>query len=282
MSLADKILSIGKTNPVEQLGNSLWQRILDVPKTNTAQLPQPPAFPSPASAVPLWQKIIGGKPEETFLQTYNRVGAENTAATRSVGDPNATPGQKKRAFDIYSNMTFGFTGALQNIARKGVTKAVGGVADDLAKEARKYKTAEEFVGAQTPTYHGSPVPLKKFSNKKGGVFFTDEYADATGFAGSPDNVYEGYLNFKKPLVIDAKGAKWDNLNTKWGKSTKEIVSNAEKQGYDGVTFKNIVDNIGDTADWGGQGTIHYAIKPEDAFVNESQLIDIWNKAQLLK
>jgi hypothetical protein len=148
----------------------------------------------------------------------------------------------------------------------------------LIYEAKKYASAEEFVKGKTPVYHGSKVPLKSFSNKKGGVFFTDEYADATGFGGSPDNVYEGYLNFKKPLVIDAKGAKWDELNTKYGSSTQEVISNAQKDGFDGVTFKNIVDNIGDTADWGGTSTIHYAYKPKDAFLNESQLTDIWNKA----
>ena len=147
----------------------------------------------------------------------------------------------------------------------------------LAQEARKYKSAEEFVRKQPVVYHGSRIPLKKFSNKKGGAFFTDSMEDASGFAGTPDNVYEGYLSLKKPLVIDAKGAKWNELNTKWGKSTQEVVANAHKEGYDGITFKNIVDNAGDTADWGGQSTIHYVYKPEDSFINESQLTDIWNK-----
>ena len=149
----------------------------------------------------------------------------------------------------------------------------------LIKEAKKYKSAEEFVNKQPVVYHGSPVPLEKFSDKKGGVFFTDEYADATGFAGTPDNVYEGYLNFKKPLVIDAKGAKWDELNTKYGKSTQEVLSNAQKDGYDGIVFNDIVDNIGDTADFGGASNVYYAYKPESAFVNESQLKDIWKQAQ---
>ncbi len=152
----------------------------------------------------------------------------------------------------------------------------------LIEEAKKYKSADEFVRMQPLAYHGSPVPLKRFSNKKGGVFFTDNYADATGFAGDPDNVYEGYLNFKKPLVIDAKGAKWDELNTKYGKSTQEVVSNAQGKGFDGVVFKNVVDNIGDTADFGGQGTIYYAYKPQSSFINESQLTDIYNKAQEVK
>ena len=87
------------------------------------------------------------------------------------------------------------------------------------------------------------------------------------------------MNFKKPLEIDAKGAKWDELNTKYGESTMEVISNAEKEGFDGVIFKNIVDNTMDTAEVGGEATVSYAFKPEDAFINESQLTDIWKKAQ---
>lgn len=172
--------------------------------------------------------------------------------------------------------------SIENVS-KGKTKILKGnqlKSDPLIQEAKKYKTAEEFVKKQPIVYHGSKVPLKSFSNKKGGVYFTEEYADATGFAGSPDNVYEGYLNFKKPLEIDAKGAKWDKLNTKYGKSTQEVISNAQKDGYDGVVFKNIVDNAMDTAGI-GESTIYYAYKPKDAFLNESQLIDIFNKANKL-
>lgn len=110
------------------------------------------------------------------------------------------------------------------------------------------------------------------------MFFTEEYADATGFAGSPDNVYEGYLNFKNPLEIDAKGAKWDEIDSKWGNSTVEINSKAQEAGYDGVIFRNVIDNIADDAEAGMPGNIYYAIKPEDAFLNESQLAEVWEKA----
>lgn len=151
----------------------------------------------------------------------------------------------------------------------------------LAEEARKYKSAEEFVKAQEIAYHGSPTPLKSFSNKSG-VFFTNSMEDASGFGGNPDNVYEGYLKFKNPLVVDAKGAKWNELNTKYGESTQEVISNAQKDGYDGIVFKNIVDNIGDTADFGGQSTISYAYKPKDTFLNESQLTDFYNKVMKSK
>ena len=149
--------------------------------------------------------------------------------------------------------------------------------EPLAVEARKYESAEEFVEIQPKVYHGSPVKLKQF-NEKEGIFFTDDYADATGFAGSPDNIYEGYLNFKNPLTIDAKGRKWDNIVSKYGKSTQEVISNAERDGYDGVIFKNIIDNIGDDVDSGTPGTIYYAFNPRKSFLNESQLTDFYNQA----
>lgn len=144
---------------------------------------------------------------------------------------------------------------------------VGATSAPGARALPKAKVSQAGLYDQ-PVYHGSPVPLKKFSNKKGGVFFTSSMENASGFAGNPDNVYEGYLHFKNPLVIDAKGAKWDALKTKYGTTTQEVINNAQKEGYDGVTFKNIVDNVMDTEGVGGTDTIHYAFKPEDAFLNE--------------
>lgn len=167
------------------------------------------------------------------------------------------------------------------IPKSEVNSAIPKELEPLAQEARKYKSAEEFVKAQPIVYHGSPIELKQFHDKSG-VFFTNSMEDASGFGGNPDHVYEGYLNFKKPLVIDAKGAKWDELNTKYGKSTREVIGNAQKDGYDGVVFKNIVDNVADTTDVGGESTIYYAYKPKSAFLNESQLTDFYKKVNKKK
>ncbi len=148
--------------------------------------------------------------------------------------------------------------------------------DPLIQEARKYKSAEEFIKKQPVVYHGSQTPLKKFSNEQG-TFFTDDMMNAEGYAGG-ENVYEGYLNLKNPLIIDAKGALHRELNTKWGKTTQEIVGKVDKTKYDGVIFKNIKDSWIDDAEMDTPSTIYYAFKPKDAFLNESQLTDIWNKA----
>jgi len=168
--------------------------------------------------------------------------------------------------------------AITKKTNPAVGKTVKKELEPLAQEAKKYKSAEEFVEAQPIVYHGSPEPLQKF--EKRGAFFTEEYADATGFAGSPDNVYEGYLNLKKPLVVDAKGAKWDNIDSSFGKSTQEIISNAEKtKKYDGVVFKDVIDNIADDVEAGIPGTISYPFNANKSFINESQLTDIFNKVK---
>jgi hypothetical protein len=159
---------------------------------------------------------------------------------------------------------------------KPTVKPVINSESPLLQEAKKYKSAEEFVKKQPVVYHGSATPLKKFNNKQG-TFFTDDYMMADGYAGG-ENVYEGYLNLKKPLVIDAKGAKWDELKTPYGKSTQEIAGKLDTKKYDGIIFENIKDSWIDDVDYQDPGTIYYVAKTGDSFLNESQLTDIWKKA----
>jgi len=166
-------------------------------------------------------------------------------------------------------------GKVEPLKGKGVTP----ITNDLVKEAKKYKSADEFVASQPKMYHGTRENLTKFDNR--GTYFTDDFFVADGFA-SGENIYEGYLNFKNPLVIDAKGKKWDNLKTKYGESTQEILSNVDSKKYDGVIFKNIRDNIFDTEGYGDPGNVFFAFNGSKSFKNESQLIDIWNKANLTK
>lgn len=151
----------------------------------------------------------------------------------------------------------------------------------LIAEAKKYKSADEFVKSQPVVYHGSNTPLKQFSNKQG-TFFTDDYMNADGYA-SGENVYEGHLNLKKPLIIDAKEVRYDNLKTQYGTTTQEIVGNVDNKKYDGVIFKNIKDSFSDAEEIDQvPGTIYYAFKPKDSFLNESQLKDIWKQAHSTK
>ena len=67
-------------------------------------------------------------------------------------------------------------------------------------------------------FHGTTANLTEF-DKGIGAFFTDEFFVADGFA-SGENVFEGHLVLNNPLVIDAKGRKWDDLDNKLGESTQ--------------------------------------------------------------
>ena len=151
------------------------------------------------------------------------------------------------------------------------------LAENLAAEARKYKSAEEFVKAQRLVYHGSSTKLKKFDKR--GTFFTDDYMNADGYANGGDNVYEGYINFKNPLVIDAKGRMWNDLETPYGASTQEVVGNVDSKKFDGVIFKNIKDSWMDDADFQDPSTVYYAFDPTKTFLNRDQLIDLFNRTK---
>jgi hypothetical protein len=104
------------------------------------------------------------------------------------------------------------------------------------------ETASKVVdenGEPLPVYHGTMA--EPFAIFYDGSFFTDDYWNAEGYA-SGEMVYEVFLNIKKPLIINARGRKWDNLKNKYGSSTREIVSNLDVDKYDGVIFININDN----------------------------------------
>ncbi|RKX64836.1 MAG: hypothetical protein DRP42_05770 [Tenericutes bacterium] len=154
----------------------------------------------------------------------------------------------------------------------------GAKLDNLSEQARKFDTAEEFVKAKEKdiVYHGSNEGIEKFDDS--GAFFTDDLNNADGYA-SGEFVYEGYLDMKKPLVIDAKGRHHSDLKTPYGESTQEIVGKVDSKKYDGVIFKNINDSFADDVSGPGTDTIFYPFNANKSFINESQLTDIFNKAK---
>ena len=89
-------------------------------------------------------------------------------------------------------------------------------------------------GKPLVVYHGSHTEITEFYD---GTFFTADYMNADGYAGG-EYVYEAYLSIKRPLIIDAKGKKWDELETPHGSSTQEIVGNLDSK-YDGIIFNNV-------------------------------------------
>ena len=74
-----------------------------------------------------------------------------------------------------------------------------------------------------------------------------------------ERVIDAFLKIENPLFIDAKGAKWDELNTEYGETTRETVRRADNGNYDGVIFEDIADSWIDDED-GGTFTVYYPFK----------------------
>lgn len=109
-------------------------------------------------------------------------------------------------------------------------------------------------------YHGSQEEFIKF---KGDTYFTDDWNNADGYAGGK-YVYEVYLSIKNPLVVDAKGKKWDDLDEPY-LSTQNSVDMLDRKKYDGVIINNVKDSWIDDADYQDPSTIYVAIDPTQMF-----------------
>ena len=93
-------------------------------------------------------------------------------------------------------------------------------------------------GEPLPVYHGTTEDFTTFQEKP---YFTDDYMNADGYANG-EIVIEAFLKLKNPLIINAKGRKWDDLKSKYGTSTRDIVGALDQEKYDGVIFYKINDN----------------------------------------
>lgn len=135
------------------------------------------------------------------------------------------------------------------------------VEDNLIQEARKYKSAEEFVnGGSKKLYHQTDQVFEDFDVSKaqgtGGIWFTDsKKALETGEITSTGkgNIMERYINENE---LNLAG---------WDKYEKYGVDELIGQGYDGVKLPS-----------GDETT--YLLYETDKLKTKSQLIDIWNKA----
>jgi hypothetical protein len=83
------------------------------------------------------------------------------------------------------------------------------------------------------------------------TYFTSDASVAGGYTDPESNNGAGrilpvYLSIKNPLVIEGRGAAWNQLPHPEGgtKTTGYIAEWAKENGYDGVHFRDIVDNFG--------------------------------------
>lgn len=157
----------------------------------------------------------------------------------------------------------------------------------LTQEARKYKSAEEFVKAQgEPLYHGTSVGSADNISKNGFVVTKGGMNAGNGISLTPDvNVANIFgENGKTVEAVLAKDAKLvtpsDFIDTKnaigeksgFETATQKTIDFYKAKGYDGVDFRK------------GSGNISDALKNEVRIWNpeklqtKSQLTDFYNQA----
>ena len=124
-------------------------------------------------------------------------------------------------------------------------------------------------GNPLAVYHGSTEEFYEFEKYS---YFTDDWWNADGYANG-EVVYEVYLSLQNPLVIDGKGKKWDEIETPYGTSTREVVDNVDKIKYDGIIFNNIKDSWIDDAEHQEPSTVYVAFSPNQIKLADGTTFD---------
>ena len=177
----------------------------------------------------------------------------------------------------------------KSVGSRGVSLAKN-TTEDLVQQAKKYKSAEEFVKAQgTPVYHSSKTDIKEFKDIPAngsryygkGTYFSKDLDRTKEFG---DKVIEANMQLKNPYRQgdDYNPTMQKEIIKIFGKKQgQQIIDNKtllnsttvnadlltkiyEKSGYDGVIARNGLDIA--------------IFNPKETIKTKSQLIDIWNKA----
>jgi len=139
----------------------------------------------------------------------------------------------------------------------------------LIQEAKKYKTAEEFVKSQPVIYHGTPAKFEKFDisiSEGGATWFTSSKkeivsgeAGAVQSAGQKLNIMERYP--KSDLKLATR-----ELEDKF--MTDQLI----QQGYRGVKYPAETAKGYESAEW---TKLWF---PNEDTITKSELTDIWKEA----
>jgi hypothetical protein len=192
--------------------------------------------------------------------------------------------------------------AIENL--KQPFKKAGSAESALLEEAKKYKTADEFVKAQPKVYHGTPnnTFLKKGKDfgafeepsaySGNAIYFTDNAKVASSYTGkdrlfdtslhSPQ-VIEATIGLENPLTVDAKGSIWRKFKTTIDGQeiigTRNLEKYAKENGYDGLVVKNVIDmrETPSKITKNMYGT-NYAVFDPKQIKTKSQLKQIWEEA----
>ena len=202
-------------------------------------------------------------------------------------------------------------GKPQKSSRQPIKSSVSASSNStkLAQEAKKFKTADEFIGSHKTgneldvntigtktgkpvrlrSYHGTNADFKDFVLQKDGVrysgdghYFTPEKESASMFG---KNTKEVILDLKNPYV---KYLPEGNTDQQFFELSKEI----QEKGHDGIIVRMTDTSTGEWTD--SKGIFHPEGELESDWINEivvfdtkaiktrSQIQDIWKKANKAK
>lgn len=172
-------------------------------------------------------------------------------------------------------------GAKTAPSTKTVEKALPIIEDSLIAEARKYKTAEEFIKKQANLYHWTDKDFIQFSKdyrwsntwktpaNMWGVYFTNNKWQAESFW---KKIHQVYLDIKNPKIIDAKWKSYSEMKDK----INDLVEKANKSKHDWIIIKNYKDAWLYSEDYIEADT--YIVFDENQIKTESQLKQIREQA----
>ncbi|MFH2060068.1 MAG: hypothetical protein ABIJ59_14355 [Pseudomonadota bacterium] len=149
----------------------------------------------------------------------------------------------------------------------------------LDTEAKKYKTADEFVKSKDIVYHGSDTKIDKFDIgrvtkwKKFGHFFTTKKEFATNFG---ENINEAVVNIKNPKIINYE--QWNEIRGEHAKDADWFANwknELKAQGFDGLNIKGSKEKVGK---FDVENPEILVVFEDSQVQTKSQLTDIWEKA----
>lgn len=163
------------------------------------------------------------------------------------------------------------------------------VVSSLEQEAKKYKSAEEFVKAQgVQAFHGTPEKFDNFDISKAGkstdsgmfgkgFYFTNDIKEAKTYStrnGKTGEVKDVILNLKNPLVLNSKN---DIPKINVPMDTIEQMRNADRN-YSEAFTKYLKDNGYDgVVDKISGNKIQYVVLDNTQIKTKKELLDIWDK-----
>lgn len=299
------IANITKMRPVagtgkQQLTIRNWKEIWEETKTFPGRFIKPDIFAgkTPGITKPVIGELPGytTKPQPSVglsIQKWEAIGGQEAQVAKRLVDKVG----KEQANQIIASK-----GAqiLKDIASVGISRAIDTAIEapgqSLIQEAKKYKSAEEFVKAQENNeqlikiYRGQKGDNLTLEGPRDGVGrpFTTE-KDIANVYGHKGKTFEGFIKKDDVLI-------YDNLDPETQKYAKGIVDeridNVMKEWNDDYfqPYEDLVFELSEIAMTKNKKAIDitsFNIPTEreirvldlDAFTPKSQLTDLWNKAQ---